>query len=41
MYQRLPKSDPKNSKQLEKEVVPDSDIQIAFRQLRDQLEEEG
>mmetsp|Transcript_12623 Transcript_12623/g.23665 ORF Transcript_12623/g.23665 Transcript_12623/m.23665 type:complete len:512 (+) Transcript_12623:3745-5280(+) len=41
MYQRLPKSDPVTSAQLEKDVVPDSDIQIAFRNLRDQLEQDG
>jgi Fatty acid desaturase len=41
MYQRLPKSDPVTSKQLEKDAEPDSDIQIAFRTLRDQLEQDG
>ena len=41
MFPRLPKSDPKTVAQLEADVVPDSDTQIAFRELRDQLEADG
>lgn len=41
MFSRLPKSDPNTVAQLEADVVPDSDIQIAFRELRDQLEADG
>ena len=41
MWQRLPKSDAATAVQLEKDVVPDSSTQIAFRKLREKLENEG
>lgn len=41
MWQRLPKSAPATAMQLEKDVVPDSSTQIAFRELRDKLEADG
>jgi fatty acid desaturase len=41
MWQRLPKSDPATALQLEKDVVPDSPTQIAFRELREKLTAEG
>lgn len=41
MWQRLPKSDPKTALQLENTVVPDSDVQVNFRDLRSTLEEDG
>ncbi len=41
MWQRLPKSEPTTAAQLEKDVVPDSSTQIAFRELREKLENEG
>lgn len=41
MYQRLPKSKEATAKQLEESVAPDSSTQIAFRQLRTELENDG
>lgn len=41
MWQRLPKSDPATALQLEKDVVPDSSTQIAFRELREKLVADG
>lgn len=41
MWQRLPKSKAAVIDQLEATVAPDSDTQIAFRQLRDDLVREG
>ena len=41
MWQRLPRSDPVTALQLEQDVVPDSSTQIAFRELRDELEADG
>jgi len=41
MYQRLPKSTEATALQLEIDVEPDSSTQIAFRELRAQLEKDG
>lgn len=41
MYKRLPKSKEAVVPALEATVAPDSDTQIAFRKLREELEEEG
>lgn len=41
MYKRLPKSKPDTVALLDKTVPPDSSTQIAFRELRDQLERDG
>lgn len=41
MYKRLPKSQSETKEMLEAQSMPDSNIQIAFRELRDQLEKEG
>lgn len=41
MFSRLPKSNTKTAAQLEKDVPADSDIQLAFRQLRSELESDG
>lgn len=41
MFSRLPKSNAKTAAQLEKDVPRDSDIQIAFRKLRTELEADG
>lgn len=41
MVQKLPASDEKVAKMLEATVAPDSNIQIAFRKLRDDLERDG
>jgi fatty acid desaturase len=41
MVKRLPKSNEATVKQLEEIAVPDSSTQIAFRELREELEAEG
>jgi hypothetical protein len=41
MYQRLPKSRPETIELMETTATPDSKTQIAFRSLREQLEQEG
>lgn len=41
MWQKLPKSKPDTTAQLEKDVAPDSSTQIAFRELREKLAAEG
>lgn len=41
MWSRLPKSNEAIAAQLEEDVVPDSSTQIAFRELREQLEKDG
>jgi len=41
MWQRLPKSKPDVVSQLEAECPPDTSAQVAFRKLRDELEEDG
>jgi len=41
MWQRLPKSGLETAMQLEKDVVPDSQTQLNFRELREQLEKDG
>ena len=41
MYQRLPKSRPETVELMKETVEPDSKTQIAFRQLREDLEKEG
>eukprot|EP00537_Pseudo-nitzschia_pungens_P006767 CAMPEP_0172372286 /NCGR_PEP_ID=MMETSP1060-20121228/46834_1 /TAXON_ID=37318 /ORGANISM="Pseudo-nitzschia pungens, Strain cf. cingulata" /LENGTH=499 /DNA_ID=CAMNT_0013098207 /DNA_START=285 /DNA_END=1784 /DNA_ORIENTATION=+ len=41
MVKRLPKSKPEVRDVLEANAVPDSDTQIAFRKLRDELEKDG
>jgi len=41
MFQRMPKSKPERIRELELLSPDDSDVQIAFRKLRDDLEEEG
>ena len=41
MYQRLPKSKPDTADLLEAATPPDSPTQIAFRKLRDELEQDG
>lgn len=41
MVKRLPKSTPENVELLEAQVVPDSNTQLEFRKLRQQLEEDG
>lgn len=41
MWQRLPKTSPETAAQLESTVEPDSSTQIAFRELRNQLEADG
>lgn len=41
MWERLPKSKPDVVEMLDASVEPDSSTQIAFRQLRDELEQEG
>jgi fatty acid desaturase len=41
MYKRLPKSKPKAVELLSSTVTPDSETQIEFRKLRDELEQEG
>lgn len=41
MYKRLPKSKEETAAQLEVTATPDSSTQIAFRKLREELEEEG
>ena len=41
MWQRLPKSPADRAEQLESAAEPDTAIQMAFRKLRGELEEEG
>lgn len=41
MWQRLPKSNKETAMQLEIDVAPDSQTQINFRELREQLETDG
>jgi hypothetical protein len=41
MYQRLPKSKENAVAQLQATVVPDTDTQLAFRKLREDLDKEG
>lgn len=41
MYQRLPKSKPETAAMLSATVPPDSATQLAFRDLREQLEKDG
>mmetsp|Transcript_27070 Transcript_27070/g.38106 ORF Transcript_27070/g.38106 Transcript_27070/m.38106 type:complete len:507 (-) Transcript_27070:406-1926(-) len=41
MYQRLPKSKPETAQMLEATAEPDSQTQINFRALREELEKEG
>ena len=41
MWQKLPKSSPEAVEVLSKQVADDSSTQIAFRELRDQLEADG
>jgi hypothetical protein len=41
MYQRLPKSKDRTIQQLEAAVEPDTSTQLAFRRLREDLEQEG
>ena len=41
MYKRLPKSKEENLGALEANAVPDSATQLAFRKLREELQEEG
>jgi acyl-lipid Delta6-acetylenase / acyl-lipid (9-3)-desaturase len=41
MYKRLPKSRPETVVLMKETVVPDSATQIAFRNLREELEKEG
>lgn len=41
MYKRLPKSRTETVELMKDAVVPDSQTQIAFRQLREDLEKEG
>jgi acyl-lipid Delta6-acetylenase / acyl-lipid (9-3)-desaturase len=41
MYQRLPKTKAQTAQLLEATTVPDSSTQLAFRQLRAELEQEG
>lgn len=41
MFPRLPKSKPETAAQLEAAATPDSDTQIAFRKLFNQLEKDG
>mmetsp|Transcript_24708 Transcript_24708/g.36640 ORF Transcript_24708/g.36640 Transcript_24708/m.36640 type:complete len:476 (+) Transcript_24708:104-1531(+) len=41
MYQRLPKSTPETAAALAADIEPDTSTQIAFRELREQLEKDG
>lgn len=41
MYQRLPSSQNQTATMLDAQIAPDSDTQIAFRELRQELQEEG
>mmetsp|Transcript_16402 Transcript_16402/g.23937 ORF Transcript_16402/g.23937 Transcript_16402/m.23937 type:complete len:355 (-) Transcript_16402:175-1239(-) len=41
MWQRLPRSTEATAVQLEKDVMPDTSTQLAFRELREQLEADG
>lgn len=41
MWQRLPKTEERRAAQLERDAVPDTQIQIAFRRLCAKLEKEG
>uniref|UniRef100_A0A7S1YLP1 Cytochrome b5 heme-binding domain-containing protein n=1 Tax=Grammatophora oceanica TaxID=210454 RepID=A0A7S1YLP1_9STRA len=41
MYKRLPKSSTEVASQLEQTTQPDTSIQVAFRKLRQELEDEG
>lgn len=41
MYKRLPGSNAETAELLEAAAIPDSDTQLAFRKLRDDLEKEG